>query len=545
LGGRVPAGGPELSERRRVEGLGVVGAGTMGAGIAQVAALGGFETYLHDPFPAALERGVVLVNEGLSKGAERGRWSADDAEAAGRRLHAVAALEGLSPCQLVIEAAPEDLELKRDLFARLSEICGPDVLLATNTSSLLVTAMATAAAHPENVIGMHFFNPAPLMSLLEVVAGSESSEEAIATGRAVGERMGKRVIIAADGPGFLANRCARPFGMEALKLLREGAADHATIDRIVRMGGSFRMGPFELSDLVGIDVGFEVSKSFYEQSFHEPRWRPSPIQARMVAAGRFGRKSGRGYYDYSGEGSHRDEDPEPPEAAGEGTVAIEGDGPLADELRSLAEEAGFDLRPIDGARNGKPSLIVDASVWPSPPEEDETFGESGTTVCLLCADGSLAELDAAGGAVGFHALPPLSETRGVELTKSSNTTATAAERAEAFFRSLGKHVEWVGDAPGLVLARIVCQLVNEAAFALSEGIGSAEDIDAAMKLGFNYPRGPLEWADTIELDHVLAVLDALYDELHEERYRAAPLLRRMVAEGRVGRSVGEGFFRYQ
>jgi 3-hydroxybutyryl-CoA dehydrogenase len=517
----------------------------MGAGIAQVAALGGFETFLHDPFPAALERGVASVNDGLRKGAERGRWSSDDADAAARRLHAVAALEGLSPCELVIEAAPEDLELKRDLFARLSEICGPDVILATNTSSLPVTAMATGAARPENVIGMHFFNPAPLMSLLEVVAGSESSDEAIATGRAVGEQMGKRVILAADGPGFLANRCARPFGAEALKLLRERVADHETIDRIVRMGGGFRMGPFELSDLVGIDVGFEVSKSFYDQSFHEPRWRPSPIQARMVAAGRFGRKTGRGYYDY-GDGPHRADDPEVPLAGGQGTVAIEGDGRLADELRSLAGEAGFELRPLDGAQNGKTSLIVDASVWPALPEEVDTIEleESGTTICVLCADGSLAELDAAGGAVGFHALPPFAETRVVELTRSSITTVTSAERAETFFRSLGKSVEWVGDGPGLVLGRIVCQLVNEAAFALSEGVGSADDIDAAMKLGFNYPRGPLEWADVIELDHVLAVLDALYDELHEERYRAAPLLRRMVADGRVGQSVGEGFFTY-
>jgi 3-hydroxybutyryl-CoA dehydrogenase len=533
-----------MSKPRPVGTIGVVGAGTMGAGIAQVAVLGGYETYLHDPFPAALERGVASVTDGLRKGAERGRWSSEDADAAGQRLRPAAALEDLAPCELVIEAAPEDLELKRDLIERLSGICGRDVLLATNTSSLPVTAMASAAARPGNVFGMHFFNPAPLMPLLEVVAGSESSEEAIATGRAVGERMGKRVILATDGPGFLANRCARPFGLEALKLLREGIADHETIDRIVRMGGGFRMGPFELADLVGIDVGFEVSKSFYEQSFYEPRWRPSPIQARMVAAGRFGRKAGRGYYDY-GDGSHREDDPEPPTPAGEGTVTIEGEGTLADELKTLAEDAGFELRPLDDDQNGKPVLIVDASVWPAPPGEVDALGDSGTTVCLLCADGSLAELDVTGGAVGFHVLPPLAESRVVELTRSSITNPTAAERAEAFFRSLGKHVEWVGDAPGLVLGRLVCQLVNEAVFALSEGVGSAEDVDAAMKLGFNHPRGPLEWADMIDLDHVLTVLDALFDELHEERYRAAPMLRRMVAEGRVGRSVGEGFFTYE
>jgi 3-hydroxybutyryl-CoA dehydrogenase len=517
----------------------------MGAGIAQLAASSGFETYLHDPFQDALERALGQIRSGLARGAERGRWSGEDASAAEGRLHPTTALGELAPCELVIEAAPEDLELKRGLFSELSSICGPDVVLATNTSSLPVTAMASAAARPENVVGMHFFNPAPLMQLLEVVAGSESSEEALRAARAAGERMGKRVILAADGPGFLANRCARPFGLEALKLLRERIADHHTIDRVVRMGGGFRMGPFELSDLVGIDVGFEVSKSFYEQSFHEPRWQPSPIQALMVQAGRFGRKAGRGYYEYAGEGQHRPEDPDPPPLGGaEGVVAIEGQGALVDELRQLAAQAGFQVGSLEELAGRAPDLLLDAGFGRPPADPPAGIEHPDLTSCLLLVDGSLATLDVGGGAVGFHVLPPLSESRLVELTRSLHTTRATAERVEAFFRSLGKHVEWVADAPGLVLGRIVCQLVNEACFALSEGVGSAPDVDAALRLGFNYPRGPLEWADTIELDQVLATLDALYDELHEERYRAAPLLRRMVAEGRIGRSVGEGFFSY-
>src|SRR5919201_309324 len=172
--------------------------------------------------------------------------------------------------------------------------------------------------------------------------------------------MGKKVIVARDGPGFLANRCARPFGVEALKLLQEGMADHATIDRIVRIGGGFRMGPFELMDLVGIDVGFEVSKSFWEQSFHEPRWQPSPIQARMVAAGRFGRKAGRGYYEY-GDGPHRADDPPPPAAGGNGAVAIAGDGQLADQLRDFAAKAGFDVLG-ERDEHDRVALLVDAGV---------------------------------------------------------------------------------------------------------------------------------------------------------------------------------------
>jgi 3-hydroxybutyryl-CoA dehydrogenase len=522
----------------------------MGAGVAQVACMGGFETLLHDAFPEALERGIERVRDALVKGAERGRWSREDSEAALRRLRAAPALEDLSSCELVIEAAPERVDLKRELFARLSAVCRPEAILATNTSSLPVTALAAAAERPERVVGMHFFNPVPRMDLLEVVAGAESSPEAVATARAAGERMGKKVIIARDGPGFLANRCARPFGMEALRLLGERIADHATIDRIVRMGGGFRMGPFELMDLVGIDVGFEVSKSFYEQSFHEPRWRPSPIQARMVQAGRFGRKVGRGYYDYgsdySGQGAHRPEDPTPPSPGdGAGKVAVEGDGRLAEELRQLAQEAGFDLTRATDGNGSAPDLLVDASVGRSIEEAIALADETSSAVtCILCVDGSLAELDAGGGAVGFHALPPLSDSRLVELTRSSYTSDSVAREVESFFHSLGKHTEWVADAPGLVLGRIVCQLVNEACFALVEGVGSVADIDVAMRLGYNYPRGPLEWADLIELDHVLATIDALYEERREERYRAAPLLRRMVAEGRLGQSTGAGFFEY-
>ena len=525
--------------------LGVVGAGTMGAGIAQVAALAGFETHLHDPFPEALDRGLETIRSGLEKGVKRGRWSGGDAELALQRVQRAERVEDLAACDLVIEAAPEDMELKRSLFAQLSEVCGPGAVLATNTSSLPVTALASAAEDPRQVVGMHFFNPPALMELLEVVAGTESAPEAVELARGAGERMGKRVIIARDGPGFLANRCARPFGSEALKLLAEQVADHATIDRVIRMGGGFRMGPFELSDLVGIDVGFEVTKSFWEQSFHEPRWRPSMIQARMVQAGRFGRKAGRGYYDYSGD-RHRPDDPVPPEPDGAtGVIVVAGDGRLAEDLRDAAAEAGYEVLDIEQINGDAPDILIDAVTGRSPLESEPTIDDPETLVLALCVDGSLAELDTRGGAVGFHALPPFAESQLVEMTRSAETRGHDAERAEAFFRSLGKHVEWVGDAPGLVLGRIVCQLVNEAAFAVSEGVGSPADVDVAMRAGYNYPRGPLEWADLIEIDHVLSTLDALYEELKEERYRAAPLLRRMVAEGAIGEATGRGFFEYE
>jgi 3-hydroxybutyryl-CoA dehydrogenase len=327
------------------------------------------------------------------------------------------------------------------------------------------------------------------MRLLEVIAADQTGERALEMARAVGEKLGKHVIVAGDGPGFLVNRCGRPFGGEALRLVQERVATPEQIDRVCRLGGGFRMGPFELMDLVGIDVGFEVAKSFDEQSFGEPRWRPSPLQARMVAAGRLGRKTGRGWYEYPREV----EDPEPPEGQGSGEVTIIGDSPVADALRERATRAGFEV----GAAG---ALTIDC--------------EGGDGDAVLCADRSLA---AHGARCGFHLLPPLGHL--VELTGQGGDV-------EAFFRACGFHTEWVGDGPGLVLGRIVCQLVNEAAFAVGEGVGSAQDVDAGVTLGLNHPRGPVEWGRLIGLDRVLATVDGLFGELHDPRYRAAPLLRR-------------------
>jgi 3-hydroxybutyryl-CoA dehydrogenase len=523
--------------------IGVLGAGTMGAGIAQLAARSGARTLLYDPFPEALARGIASAEDGLRKEMVKGRLSEEDAAAASERLQPIEDMAALADCELVIEAAPERLELKHEMYAKLSEVVSEQCVLATNTSSLLVTAIATGASHPERVVGMHFFNPAPLMRLLEVVAGVESSPEALALAHATGEAMGKTVIVAKDGPGFIVNRCNRPFGLEALRVLQEQISDVETIDRVCRMEGGFRMGPFELMDLVGVDVGFEISRSFFEQSFGEPRWRPSPIAARTVAAGRLGRKSGRGYYDYSdGAGKHRPDDPAPLRAGGgDGLVVIAGHHELAHELADAAADAGWEVAsPEEAIGQDPPALIVDVTLG----EETEVPLQGGPQA-ICCAPGSLTVLDPGGGAVGFHALPPLAEASLVELTRGPDTAESAATAVERFFATLGKHTTWVADAPGLVLGRIVCQVINEAAFAVAQGVGSAEDVDAGMVHGLNYPRGILAWADAIGLDHVLSVLDGLYEERREERYRAAPLLRSLAMSGRLGLQTGEGFFAYE
>jgi 3-hydroxybutyryl-CoA dehydrogenase len=377
-----------------VERLGIAGAGTMGAGIAQVAALGGFSTRLHDPDPDALKRGLERLREALRKGAAKGLWSERGAATAAQRLVAASALEDLAGCDLVVEAAPEDLELKRELLARVAGICGDDAILATNTSSLPVSAIAAGVPGRERVCGMHFFNPPALMRLVEVVAPEGSSEDALGTVVEVARAMGRRPIRCADTPGFVVNRCNRPFALESLRILDERVASHEQIDAVMREDGGYRMGPFELTDLIGVDVNLEVARSFYRQR-PEPRWRPHPMQERMVAEGRLGRKSGRGFYDYSG-----------------------------------------------------------------PPERDE--GE-------------------------------------VEMP------APEVRRA--------------------VLERVVSQLANEAAFAVGEGVATPDDIDAAMRLGLNHPRGPFEWVRELGAEHVVATLDALRAAHDDPRYDVAPLLR--------------------
>jgi 3-hydroxybutyryl-CoA dehydrogenase len=394
-----------------VERVGVVGAGTMGAGIAQIAALGGYETLLYEIDEKQLERGLEMVRNGMRRGAERGRWSDTEGEEALERLRTDTLIELLRDCELVIEAAPEDLDLKRNLFERLASTCGPETVLATNTSSLSVTAIAATVPEPQRIVGMHFFNPPALMELVEVVAGDESGEPALERATEVGREMGRTPIRARDSVGFVANRCVRPFFLESLRMLAEGVAPHDEIDRIVRLGAGLRMGPFELMDLIGIDVNFAVARSFWEQSFGEPRWRPSPIHERMVASGRLGRKTGRGFYAYEKGENHRPRDPD-----------IGGERPIFDEE---------------------------------------------------------------------------------ELERIAGPNAAA------------------------VLTRLGATIANEACFALGERVASADDINTAMRLGYNWPIGSLEWGERLGWSRALGVLEELR-ELQGEAYRPAPLLRELA-----------------
>jgi 3-hydroxybutyryl-CoA dehydrogenase len=461
----------------------------MGAGIAETARDAGVPVLLHDPDPAA--RGRV---EGVG-------WAAG--------------LADLAPCDVVIEAAPESLDVKRTLFAALAEVVAPDAVLATNTSSLLVSAIAAGVPGPERVVGLHFFNPVRKMRLVELVAGAASSPAALARARALAEALGKHVIDAADGPGFLVNRCNRPFSLEALRIVQERLATPEQVDRICRQAAGFRMGPFELMDLVGIDVGYAIARSFYEQTY-EPRWRPSPLAARMAASGRHGRKTGQGWYAYP---PGRPPDPDPPEqGGGDGLVVVAGETVLAGALLTAAAAAGWDAAVPLEAEGELPFLIVDCGAT----EEDPPL--QGGPQLLLCDAAPLSAQDPGGTAAGFYAPLPWSDGGLVELTRGPTTAPATAAAAERFFATLGRRAEWVGDAPGLVSGRLLAALVNEACFALGEGVGSAADIDAGMELGLNHPRGPLAWGDEIGPGAVLDTLLALWEEYREERYRPAPAL---------------------
>jgi 3-hydroxybutyryl-CoA dehydrogenase len=509
------------------ERIGVIGAGTMGAGIAQLGARAGAEVVLYDAVAEALHRGRERIESDLGRMVERGRMSAQERDQALARLRTAGTLEELRGCGVVIEAAPEVLELKRELFGALAPIVGERCVLATNTSSLSVTEIAAGTPRPERVVGMHFFNPAPVMRLVEIVAGAVSSPEALAIVRALGEAMGKTVIDAEDVAGFLVNRCARPYSLVTLRLLQERIADPAVIDRIARWEGGFRLGPLELQDLVGIDVNFAVAEAFQRQSFGEARYQPSPLQARMVASGHLGRKTGRGWYDYANGTAPEHYRPADPElhAGGDGRgrrLAVLGGLPAADELAEEAAAAGF---AVSREQTGGAWLTLDC--------DDRAPGEGPRARLVWSASLHASDPQAA----GFHVVPPLAGGRLIEVTRTAKTDPESHARLIEFVRAVGRHPEEVADSPGLVLGRIVASLVNEAAFLIGEGHGTAEGVDAGLTLGLNHPRGPVAWSAAAGLVHLVGILDALHRELGEERYRVAPLLRRRLALGE--RALGQ------
>ena len=522
--------------------VGVVGAGTMGSGIAQVAATAGCRVLLYDVSAQQLERAREQIARFLRRAAERGRMDAGEAEAALARIAPVHSLDDLAPSDVVIEAVPERLDLKREILAHLGRVCPPGTILTTNTSSLSVTALGAASGRPDRFAGMHFFNPAPLMPLVEVIVGDGTSPETAQAVEDLARRFGKTPVRAQDTPGFIVNRVARPFYGEALRILGEGLADVATVDGLVRSAG-FRMGPFELMDLIGIDVNFAVTCSVYDAYFQEPRYRPHPIQRRLVEAGALGRKAGRGFYIYHEDAEPRPavgpatwRPPRPPVPERPARLFVLGRGPAADAFAQRAAQAGVEVERAGDPRppQAPPELAVDLEpAWGDARARRaarlDLVLPPGVILAAACWGGPLRDVARSVSprrpVVGFNLWLPLGDAPRVEwvVDRASADVDPALLRAAGALAGLGFEPAWVGDAPGGVVGRIVSMLVNEAAFAVAEGVAHPDAIDTAMRLGTNYPRGPWAWyAGAGPL--VRAVLEGLHHHYREERYRPSPLL---------------------
>lgn len=379
--------------------IGVIGSGAMGSGIAQVAATAGHPVIVYDNNSAQLEKANSALTSTFNKLAEKGKITTDDAQKIIGRITFTDKLDKFSGCKLIIEAIVENLQVKQEIFSQLEMIVSENTVLASNTSSLSITSIASACKFPSRVIGIHFFNPAPLMPLVEIITGIASDAEIVAESKRLVDSWGKSTVLAKDTPGFIVNRIARSYYGESIRIYEEGIADFATIDWAMKTFGGFKMGPFELMDFIGNDVNYKVTETVWEQFFYEPRFKPSFTQKRLYEAKFFGKKSGRGYYDYS-----------------------------------------------------------EGAVMPKPNED----------------------------------------------------------------KDLGK----------LIFERVLCMLINEAADSLYLGLASRDDIDTAMTKGVNYPKGLLRWADEIGVMNIYEMMNALFKEYGEDRYRPSVMLKRMAESGK-------------
>jgi 3-hydroxybutyryl-CoA dehydrogenase len=494
----------------------VIGAGVMGAGIAEVALLAGHPVLLHDAAPGQADRAVGEISRRLETKVARGRLGPAQAAAARDRLRAVRSLGELADAALVIEAVAEALPVKREVFTELAGLVRADCVLATNTSSLSVTAIAAGLPTPGRVLGMHFFNPATRMPLVEIVSGLGTDEHLARLVEATARAWGKRAVRTGSTPGFLVNRVARPFYGEGLRALEQRAADPATIDAVLRESGGFPMGPLELVDLIGHDISEAVTRSVWAAYGYDPRYAPSVRQRMLVEAGRLGRKSGHGVYQYGPDATP----PRPLDAPpGTAPIRLEAHGDLgpAAALPDLLAAAGLDIRRIPAARHTRDGYLILPEV----------------TLRLCRGRTATAETAAAGHPVVLFdlALDYADATR-IALAPPDGCPPAALAAANGMFHAIGKRTSVIDDTPGMLVTRTVAMLVNEAADALGAGVASAADIDAAMRHGVNYPRGPLAWGDQLGPAWVVDVLEALGREHGDGRYRATPLLRRRALSGR-------------
>jgi 3-hydroxybutyryl-CoA dehydrogenase len=491
--------------------VGIVGAGAMGRGIAQVVAQAGIEVRLFDTRPgAAIEARDAVVAQ-WHRLQSKGKADADRVTDWTARLTTIDGLDALSGCDLVIEAIVERLDAKQELFVRLESLTSPDCVLATNTSSLSVTAIAAALRLPERLAGLHYFNPVPLMKVAEVIAGLRTDPEVCDRLMAFVEASGHRAVRARDTPGFIVNHAGRGYGTEALRVLAEGVTDAITVDRILRDQAGFRLGPFELLDLTGLDVSHPAMESIYRQYYEEPRFRPSVITAQRLAAGQLGRKSGSGFYPYPGGAQQVAEEPATPQVKDIPPVWVSSRAARRSELLQLLKDLGA---RIETGQNPSPNALT--LVAP--------LGFDITTVAVV------ERLDPA-RTVGIDMLIDDGATHRRVLATTPATRADMRDAAHALFARDGKPVSVIRDSGGFVTQRVLAMIINIASDICQQRICSPSDLETAVTLGLGYPSGPLAWGDRLGPTNILEVLFNLQTVYGDPRYRPSPWLRRRGALG--------------
>jgi 3-hydroxybutyryl-CoA dehydrogenase len=495
--------------------LGIVGTGAMGRGIAQIAAQAGITVRLLDSRAGAAAQAKDELGRTFEMLAGKGRMTADAARQAGDRLQVLDTTEKLSGCHVIIEAIVEDLGIKKELFAALEPIVGDDCLIASNTSSLSITAIASACKRPGRVGGFHFFNPVPLMKVVEVIDGVLTEKWVGDALTKLARRIGHQPVRATDTPGFIVNHAGRGFGTEALRILQEGVAPFETIDRILREAAGFRMGPFELMDLTGVDVSHPVMESIYDQFYQEPRFRPSYLLRQRYVAGLFGRKVGRGFYTYKEGKQVAVPEPALPEGKPRPVWIDAAEVAWRDALRGVVKAAGWTLE--QGERPGAEAL------------------------CLVAPLGDDATSAAQARGLDAHRTVAIDMLFGLKGRRTVMTTPVTLPEclasACALLNADGTPVSRLRDSAGFVAQRVVAMIVNIGCDIAQQGIASPEDIDNAVQLGLGYPKGPLAFGDALGPQRILAILDAMSAYTRDPRYRPSPWLIRRARLGISLRTV--------
>jgi len=527
----------------------VIGSGTMGAGIAQTCAQAGYTVSLQDIQGEQLTKAHAQIIKFIRRGAEKGQYSSEEAEAAVNRLSSTTDLaEAVRGSDWVIEAIFENMAVKRELYAKLDEYCHPKACFASNTSGLSITELGAASGRPEQFVGMHFFNPVPLMKLVEVIRGAESKAEVVEAAVKLGQNLGKTVVQCADSPNFIVNQINRPVYFEAQMMVQEGLTAQS-IDTAMRLGAGFKMGPLETGDMSGLEVGLSVSENTLRE-FGDPKYRPMQIVRKLVRAGNVGRKAGKGFYLYS-PGSDKPVPRFPdialPQAQAPKAIAVPGEGPEARRWRGKLSQAGFE--PVD---LGAAELVL---IAPEPGQDYKAFFNQaaldtipGTLLAVVNPYVSPTEMGAIAKrseqTFGLFCPLPFVHDKFFELAMGLETAPEAAAGMVALLNTLDYKYVVTPETPVGVTLRVICCMVNEASFSLQEGLASVEDIDTAMLLGMNYGMGPFQYADMLGVDLVLKTLEHLQAETGDPRYRPAQLLRKMVRANRLGQDTGRGFYEY-